>query len=154
MKNHEPFRSDSIRDVARAAGDRHFHHFFHLEHIMSRRNEVRSLIDGDTAAVYVVSKNDVEVKIGVSRNVGKRALGLQTSNSSELNIFWAIRLDRPDAYRLETAIHTQLRRTLSHLRGEWYAMAPETAVNFIKNQIKKLQLKTIVDLNFGYGKTG
>jgi hypothetical protein len=108
-------------------------------------------IDGDTVAIYVISKGDSEVKIGLSKNVGNRSLGLQTSNSAELNVYWAIRLDRADGYRLEAMIHKELRATINHLRGEWYAMAPETAAKIIKNAIKKLQLKTIRDIRFGFG---
>lgn len=118
---------------------------------MTRRKTMAQEIDGDTVAIYVISKNDVEVKIGVSRNVGNRSRGLQSSNSSELNVYWAIRLERADAYKLEKHVHDKLRGTLNHLRGEWYAMGPETAAQIVKNAIKKLQLKTIVDIRFGFG---
>lgn len=112
---------------------------------------LREAIDGDSTAVYVIAKGNAEVKIGVSKNVANRSLGLQTSNSAELNVFWAVRLERADAFRLEKHIHKKLRQTLSHLRGEWYALSPETAVEIVRSAAKKLQFKTEVDLRFGLG---
>jgi hypothetical protein len=112
-------------------------------------SKIMNAVNGNTVAIYVISKNDVEVKIGVSKNVSTRALGLQTSNSSELNVFWAVRLERSEAYKVEKVIHKRLRKTISHLRGEWYAMAPETAVSFVSGVISEFGFKTIVDLNFG-----
>jgi hypothetical protein len=109
------------------------------------------MIDGNTAAVYVICKGDYEVKIGVSKNVGNRSLNLQSSNSQELRIYWAVRFDKPDAYRLETMLHKDLRKTVSHIRGEHYMMSGAQAVDIIKRYAKKLQLKMIPDLNFGYG---
>lgn len=117
--------------------------------LAEREPSIRDLIDAGTVAVYVIAKGDAEVKIGLSKNVGTRAIGLQTSNSAELNIFWAGRLERVDAYRLEKHIHDDLRPTLNHIRGEWYAMAPETAVKVVKNAAKKLHLKIEPDLRFG-----
>lgn len=118
---------------------------------MTRRKTMAQEIEGDTVAIYVISKGDVEVKIGLSKNVGNRSLGLQTSNSAELNVYWATRLERADGYRLEAHIHKQLKPTINHIRGEWYAMAPETAVHIVKGAIKELGLKNIVDIRFGFG---
>lgn len=116
-------------------------------------SSILDLINGDTVAVYVICQGDYEVKIGVSKNVGARSRALQTSNSKELNIYWAVRFDRADAFRLEKQIHKDFRGSLRHIRGEHYLMTGPEAVDLIKKYAKKLQLKMMTDIQFGYGET-
>jgi hypothetical protein len=107
----------------------------------------------NSVAVYVICQGDYEVKIGVSKDVGARSRSLQTSNSKQLNIYWAVRFDRADAYRLEKQIHKDFRGSMRHIRGEHYMMSGAEAVDLIKRYAKKLQLRMITDLRFGYGET-
>jgi hypothetical protein len=114
---------------------------------------IADLVNGDAVAVYVICQGEYEVKIGVSKNVGARSRALQTSNSKQLNIYWAARFDRADAFRLEKQIHKDFRGSLRHIRGEHYMMSGAEAVALIKQYAKKLQLRMMTDLQFGYGET-
>lgn len=110
------------------------------------------LANGSDVAVYVMSIDDVVVKIGRSANPSARALAIQTAQDREVSVYWAVRLPRLDANNLEKHVHRRLRATLNHSRGEWYMMAPETAKAVIESAIVELGLKSTVDIIFGWGR--
>jgi hypothetical protein len=88
------------------------------------------------ASVYVICAGDSAVKVGVSINPGARARNLQTGQDRIVRVFWAVMLEYSDAYRLEKEVHDKLRRTVGGASGEWFYIAPETAVAAIQAQLK------------------
>jgi hypothetical protein len=106
------------------------------------------------AAVYVICAGDA-VKVGVSIDPGKRARGLQTGQDRIVRIFWATMLEYEEAYRLEAEVHQRLKRdTGGHASGEWYYLAPETAVSTIQSQIKTGQFWAEPDPVYGLFREG
>ncbi len=118
-----------------------------------RRPKLGDLAFGEkSAAVYVISLDDVVVKIGLSNDPAARARGIQTSQDRAVSVYWAVRLAYADAKKLEKQVHKELRTTINHARGEWYMLAPETAKQVIERIADDLGLTTKIDLAFGWGR--
>jgi hypothetical protein len=104
-----------------------------------------------TTAVYVmISGDDRAVKIGVSDEPSKRCAGLQTGQDQRLRVFWAVRMTREHAFDIEKAAHTRLQRTCQHIRGEWYWMPGNVAVDEINKMIAQKGYEHRSDLQYGY----
>lgn len=101
------------------------------------------------ASVYVICAGDSAVKIGVSRDPGNRAKQLQVAQDKVVRVFWATRLETDEAFRLEKEVHDALKRTQGRACGEWYYIAPETAVSVIQERIKTVGFWVKPDPWFG-----
>lgn len=88
-------------------------------------------------SVYVLCADDHAVKIGVSRDPGKRAKQIQSGQDRKICIYWAVELWRPQAIELERRLHERLRKQTTHIRGEWYLLSPAQAVAEIKREISR-----------------
>lgn len=108
------------------------------------------------ASVYVmVAGDDAAVKIGVSTNPGNRLRSLQTGQDRIIRIFWATELEFGDAHELERAVHARLKSALGvHASGEWYYIAPETAVGVIQREIEAGKHWAIPDRCYGMFREG
>lgn len=85
--------------------------------------------------VYVMTAGEA-VKVGISRNVASRARALQTGNEKDVRIFWAVTMNKGFAEETERAVHAELRKLAgAAATGEWFYVAPETAVSVIKRVI-------------------
>ena len=71
--------------------------------------------------VYFIREQEGAVKIGHSRDAGKRLRMLQTANSSQLDIIGVVAGDRS----LEAELHQRF--SASHIRGEWFHYTREVA---------------------------
>ncbi len=100
-------------------------------------------------AIYVIAVPDQQiVKIGISNDPGRRCVGIQTDK--DVCVYWAVRLAKKDALKVEQAIHKRMAETLNHRRGEWYSMDPDTAVATIKQTIAQFGCKHRTDLSYSY----
>lgn len=72
------------------------------------------------------------VKIGVSANPAKRMDQLKEYYGVPFGLFWSVGVKFEDGIVLERAVHSEMRKTINHLRGERYLMEPETAVSVVK----------------------
>jgi hypothetical protein len=88
-------------------------------------------------SVYVLCADEHSVKIGISNHPGNRATAIQVGQDREIRVYWAIRLWKPLAREIERIIHTRLKNSLSHIRGEWYLFSPAQAVAEIKTEIAR-----------------
>ena len=105
-----------------------------------------------SAAIYVITAGEAVVKIGVSTNPAARATTLQGAQEKPVRIWWAIRLPRDDARKIEKSIHRKLREKEFHAIGEWYYLSPAFARNIIEEEIKEHGARSTVDLSFGWGR--
>jgi predicted GIY-YIG superfamily endonuclease len=103
----------------------------------------------ETAAVYVITAEDTAVKVGVSVNPGQRLAQLQTGQHLDLRIYWAMRLPRSAAGKLERAVHRFLRKTTKFGRGELYYVTPDYAVGVIEDEAKRMRFVGKPDFDYG-----
>src|SRR4051812_38505435 len=64
----------------------------------------------DTASVYVMEAGERAVKIGVSKSVGKRVATIQVGQQENATVYWAVTLDRKQAFAIEKMAHQDLER--------------------------------------------
>jgi Meiotically up-regulated gene 113 len=105
-----------------------------------------------SAAVYVLAISGASVKVGVSSHPAQRVKQIQVDVDRPVRVFWAVRLKRADAFRLEKQVHKRLKEVGRHAMGEWFYVAPETAVAVIQAEIKRMRLRTVPDLVYGFSR--
>lgn len=79
--------------------------------------------------IYVIGTRDKQ-KIGISKDVNRRLKSLQTGNPEILNIHHTIQIEPSRVRLLERMIHKEF--SYMRLKGEWFDMTPEKAVNLVK----------------------
>lgn len=84
-------------------------------------------------AVYAIGpKSGTPLKIGFSRRLTTRLIGLQTSSPEELRfhlVCWVA--TKAEATKLESRCHKILTETGRHIRGEWFNLTPLEAAKVI-----------------------
>lgn len=69
------------------------------------------------AYIYFLTDN-INVKIGTTRNLDNRVLSLQTGNSEELKLLYTIEIEDEEAYSFESFIH--LMCVAFKIKNEWF----------------------------------
>lgn len=104
----------------------------------------------DSVVYLIKNKSNNHYKIGISDDVSRRLIQLQTGNSCELEVI-AI-LHTSNAVQLEQDLHHHFNR--KHIRGEWFEL-DDTDVEYIltfnsvdreKNNFFKMQTKNPIDV--------
>jgi hypothetical protein len=91
------------------------------------------------AYIYVLCLPDNGgCKIGYSNDPVERARTIQVGHHLPVRLFWRLEMGAEVARLVEQQVHKELRNTANHLRGEWYAMAPMTAVEVVRNVARSL----------------
>ena len=62
------------------------------------------------------------IKVGITNDIQKRLIGLQTSNPEQLNVLYCEKLEAQEARSLEKEYHIMLRD--ASLKGEWFRPTP------------------------------
>lgn len=108
------------------------------------------LNDQSRPAIYVITSDEQGLcKIGISGHPSRRLNTLQIGAFSTLRVFWASRLNRDDAIRLELRVHECLKKTSMFVRGEWFRIRPEDAVKIITSVADGLRMTMHRDPRFG-----
>jgi hypothetical protein len=99
--------------------------------------------------VYLIASGRNIIKVGMARDVGKRARALQTAGPFEMQIIHKIEVADDHVAALEKLIHKRLKRY--HLRGEWFCVERKTAIDIAQrtaNQFGKDRSFAVVDEDF------
>lgn len=108
--------------------------------------------DEKSLAIYVMTVNGLSCKIGYATNLGNRCSNLQVGSIDDICIFWAARLVKAQAIKLEKMCHDELKIHGRHLRGEWFRIQPPVAVEVIKRLARAAKFEMVQDLAFGFGR--
>jgi hypothetical protein len=79
--------------------------------------------------LYFIKGGDA-IKVGITDNVEKRLIGIQTGNPSKVELLQSISMSDEEARKAESEIHRIFIKT--NLSGEWY-QATQFMLEFIKN---------------------
>ena len=103
--------------------------------MQSEKRRGRRLADKQNGGCYIygITSGDA-IKLGISRNPGKRLQDLQTSNSSPLALAWQIQAPtRVIAKAVEGRLHRRLKSF--RLSGEWFNSAVSDEANHLAQEI-------------------
>ena len=90
-------------------------------------------------AVYVITAHGSPCKIGIASDLERRLSTLQVSSPDKLSAAFAIWFQTMgSARRIERAAHVRLKE--KRLRGEWFAVGPDEAIDAIANCIADAKL--------------
>lgn len=82
--------------------------------------------------IYIVSQSDDVCKVGISSNVEKRIVSLQTGNPHQLSLKYSYILETTTARILENRVHVKLNE--KRLTGEWFNITPKDAEKIIMEE--------------------
>jgi len=83
--------------------------------------------------IYIIESKENIVKIGISKDPGRRLKQLQTGSSDKLKLIYKIEVDDKRAKYLEKKIHHI--NNFDRINGEWFNIPPQIAINEIKYAI-------------------
>lgn len=95
--------------------------------------------------VYVISDNDGNCKIGISRNPISRFQTIQNATHRRLAMIHRIAFDDDDAPKVELAVHHDLAR--NRRAGEWFVVAPDQALATILRVSAEIGVRPVPDLD-------
>lgn len=75
----------------------------------------------------------------------KQACGQQENTT----VYWAVTLDRKEAFAIEKMAHQALERQGLRARGEWFWASPDDAVQCVLECIKRAGFKSALHLVYG-----
>jgi hypothetical protein len=89
------------------------------------------------SSVYVFEAGDA-VKVGVSMNPQQRLRQLQNGQDRPICAYWAMQFCGCDAREVERLVHKRLKESdTARAKGEWYYLAPQTAVSVIQRIVEE-----------------
>jgi hypothetical protein len=94
----------------------------------------------EAIGLYVVEAGPA-IKIGVSTAPPRRTRDIQVSQHNPARLMETFWMGRADGFKAEKALHDALRRAGFHAHGEWFYLAPDTAIEFVKKELSSLGLK-------------
>lgn len=93
---------------------------------------VRAMIGSTDSVIYVVTSGDL-TKIGITNNADRRLRELGRQVGQPVSLIWKTNCSRDMIYEIELACHAALDEF--RVKGEWFKVTPEQAIEAIKSEM-------------------
>lgn len=99
--------------------------------------------------IYIISNEDSNIKIGVSKHPDKRVKQLQTGNEHKLTLLFTEEFDcdRSHLLKIEDKIHKECKYLCEGLQGEWFKISPNN-IERLKKFIIYNRIRYEDDINY------
>jgi len=103
----------------------------------------------ESQVVYVmVADYTHTVKIGISGKPGARMNNVQTGSAANVTIYWAGRVPKADARKVERAAHNLMKSEGRHIRGEWFQSGADYARGVVIRAAEIVGVPIKDDINY------
>lgn len=94
-------------------------------------------------ACYVAAPGTLSPsKIGIATDLSKRLSGIQTAHWQDIYLYWVMWFPgQPVAARVEKRAMEALAAAGKKIRGEWFDVAPEVAIEYLRQAARDLKLE-------------